>query len=79
MRKLNFNEILKSVDDFYWENDNKNRLFNVARKSISILFDRYYWRTQKEKDFNIIDWLEREEIFYQALDDFLNDLSKDIQ
>lgn len=78
MRKLNFNEILKSVDDFYWENDNKNRLFNVARKSISILFDRYYWRTQKEKDFNIIDWLEREEIFYQALDDFLNDLSKDI-
>ena len=78
MRKLNFNEILKSVDDFYWENDNKNRLFNVARKSISILFDRYYWRTQKEKDFNIIDWLEREEIFYQALNDFLNDLSKDI-
>ena len=78
MRKLNFNEILKSVDDFYWENDNQNRLFNVARKSISILFDRYYWRTQKEKDFNIIDWLEREEIFYQALDDFLNDLSKDI-
>lgn len=78
MRKLNFNEILKSVDDFYWENDNKNRLFNVARKSISILFDRYYWRTQKEKDFNLIDWLEREEIFYQALDDFLNDLSKDL-
>ena len=78
MRKLNFNEILKSVDDFYWENDNQNRLFNVARQSISILFDRFYWRTQKEKDFNLIDWLEREEIFYQALDDFLNDLSKDL-
>lgn len=78
MRKLNFNEILKSVDDFYWENDNQNRLFNVARQSISILFDRFYWRTQKEKDFNEIDWLDREKIFYQALDDFLNDLSKDI-
>lgn len=78
MRKLNFNEILKSVDDFYWENDNQNRLFNVARKSISILFDRFYGRTQKEKDFNEIDWLDREKIFYQALDDFLNDLSKDI-
>lgn len=78
MRKLNFNDILKSVDYFYWENDNKNRLFNVARQSISILFDRFYWRTQKEKDFNTIDWLDREKIFYEALNDFLNDLSKDI-
>lgn len=78
MKTLNFNKILENVDDFYWENDNKNRLFNVARKSISILFDRFYWRTQKEKDFNLIDWLEREEMFYQALEDFLNDLSKDI-
>ena len=78
MKTLNFNKILENVDDFYWENDNKNRLFNVARQSISILFDRFYWRTQKEKDFNLIDWLEREEIFYQALDDFLNDLSKDL-
>ena len=79
MKTLNFNKILENVDDFYWENDNQNRLFNVARQSISILFDRFYWRTQKEKDFNLIDWLDREEIFYQALDDFLNDLSKDIQ
>lgn len=78
MRKLNFNEILKSVDDFYWENDNQNRLFNVARQSISILFDRFFGRTQQEKDFNEIDWLDREKIFYQALDDFLNDLSRDI-
>ena len=78
MKTLNFNKILENVDDFYWENDNQNRLFNVARQSISILFDRFYWRTQKEKDFNLIDWLDREEIFYQALDDFLNDLSKDI-
>lgn len=78
MKTLNFNKILENVDYFYQENDNKNRLFNVARQSISILFDRFYWRTQKEKDFNIIDWLEREEIFYQALEDFLNDLSKDI-
>ena len=78
MRKLNFNDILKSVDYFYWENDNKNRLFNVARQSISILFDRFYGRTQKEKDFNTIDWLDREKIFYEALNDFLNDLSKDI-
>lgn len=78
MRKLNFNEILKSVDDFYWENDNQNRLFNVARQSISILFDRFFGRTQQEKDFNEIDWLDREKIFYEALDDFLNDLSKDI-
>ena len=78
MRTLNFNKILENVDDFYWENENRNRLFNVARQSISILFDRFYWRTQKEKDFNLIDWLDREEIFYQALDDFLNDLSKDL-
>ena len=78
MKTFNFNKVLENVDDFYWENDNQNRLFNVARQSISILFDRFYWRTQKEKDFNLIDWLEREEIFYQALDDFLNDLSKDI-
>lgn len=78
MRKLNFNEILKSVDYFYWENDNQNRLFNVARQSISILFDRFFGRTQEQKDFNTIDWLDREKIFYQALDDFLNDLSKDI-
>jgi hypothetical protein len=78
MRTLNFNKILENVDDFYWENDNRNRLFNVARQSISILFDRFYWRTQKEKDFNEINWLDREKIFYQALDDFLNDLSKDI-
>lgn len=78
MKTLNFNKILENVDNFYQENDNRNRLFNVARQSISILFDRFYWRTQKEKDFNTIDWLEREEIFYQALDDFLNDLSKDL-
>ena len=78
MRTLNFNKILENVDDFYQENDNRNRLFNVARQSISILFDRFYWRTQKEKDFNLIDWLDREGIFYQALDDFLNDLSKDL-
>lgn len=78
MKTLNFNKILENVDDFYQENDNKNRLFNVARQGISILFDRFYWRTQKEKDFNLIDWIEREEIFYQALDDFLNNLSKDI-
>lgn len=78
MKTLNFNKILENVDDFYWENDNKNRLFNVARQSISILFDRFFWRTQKEKDFNEIDWLDRERIFYEALDDFLNDLSKDI-
>lgn len=78
MRTINFNKILESVDYFYWENDNKNRLFNVARQSISILFDKYFWYTQKQKDFNTIDWLEREKIFYQALDDFLNDLSKDI-
>lgn len=78
MRTLNFNKILENVDDFYWENDNRNRLFNVARQSISILFDRFYGRTQKEKDFNTIDWLEREKIFYDALDDFLNDLSKDL-
>ena len=78
MRKLNFNEILKSIDYFYWENDNKNRLFNVARQSISILFDRFFWRTQEQKDFNEIDWLDREKIFYEALNDFLNDLSKDI-
>ena len=77
MRTINFNKILESVDYFYWENDNKNRLFNVARQSISILFDKYFWYTQKQKDFNLIDWLEREEIFYNALDDFLNDLSKD--
>ena len=78
MKTFNFNKILENVDYFYWENENRNRLFNVARQSISILFDRFYWRTQKEKDFNLIDWLEREEIFYQALDDFLNDLSKDL-
>jgi hypothetical protein len=78
MRTLNFNKILENVDYFYWENENRNRLFNVARQSISILFDRFYWRTQKEKDFNLIDWLDREEIFYQALDDFLNDLSRDL-
>ena len=78
MKTLNFNKILENVDYFYWENENRNRLFNVARQSISILFDRFYWRTQKEKDFNLIDWLDREEIFYQALDDFLNDLSKDL-
>lgn len=78
MKTLNFNKILENVDYFYWENDNRNRLFNVARQSISILFDRFYGRTQKEKDFNEIDWLDREKIFYQALDDFLNDLSKDI-
>lgn len=78
MKTLNFNKILENVDDFYQENDNQNRLFNVARQSISILFDRFYGRTQKEKDFNEIDWLDREKIFYQALDDFLNDLSKDI-
>ena len=78
MKTLNFNKILENVDDFYWENENRDRLFNVARQSISILFDRFYWRTQKEKDFNLIDWLEREEIFYQALDDFLNDLSRDL-
>ena len=78
MKTLNFNKILENVDDFYQENDNQNRLFNVARQSISILFDRFYGRTQKEKNFNTIDWLEREKIFYQALDDFLNDLSKDI-
>jgi hypothetical protein len=78
MKTLNFNKILENVDDFYQENDNRNRLFNIARQSISILFDRFYWRTQKEKDFNLIDWLDREEIFYQALDDFLNDLSKDL-
>lgn len=78
MKTLNFNKILENVDYFYWENDNRNRLFNVARQSISILFDRFYWRTQKEKDFNTIDWLDREKIFYDALDDFLNDLSKDL-
>lgn len=78
MRTLNFNKILENVDDFYWENENENRLFNVARQSISILFDRFYWRTQKEKDFNNIDWLDREKIFYEALDDFLNDLSRDL-
>lgn len=78
MKTLNFNKILENVDDFYQENDNQNRLFNVARQSISILFDRFYWRTQKEKDFNTIDWLDREKIFYQALEDFLNDLSKDL-
>lgn len=78
MKTLNFNKILENVDDFYWENENRDRLFNVARQSISILFDRFYWRTQKEKDFNLIDWLDREEIFYNALDDFLNDLSRDL-
>lgn len=78
MRTLNFNKILENVDDFYQENDNRNRLFNVARQSISILFDRFYGRTQKEKDFNEIDWLDREKIFYEALDDFLNDLSRDL-
>lgn len=77
MRTLNFNKILENVDYFYWENDNRNRLFNVARQSISILFDKYFWYTQKQKDFNEIDWLDREKIFYEALDDFLNDLSKD--
>lgn len=77
MRTLNFNKILENVDYFYWENDNRNRLFNVARQSISILFDKYFWYTQKQKDFNSIDWLDREKIFYEALDDFLNDLSKD--
>lgn len=77
MRTLNFNKILENVDYFYWENDNRNRLFNVARQSISILFDKYFWYTQKQKDFNSIDWLDREKIFYDALDDFLNDLSKD--
>jgi hypothetical protein len=55
MRTFNFNKILENVDDFYQENDNRNRLFNVARQSISILFDRFYGRTQKEKDFNTID------------------------
>lgn len=78
MRTLNFNKILENVDYFYWENENRNRLFNVSRQSISILFDRFYWRTQKEKDFNEIDWLDREKIFYEALDDFLNDLSRDL-
>ena len=78
MRTINFNKILENVDYFYWENDNRNRLFNVARQSISILFDKYFWYTQKQKDFNSIDWLDREKIFYDALDDFLNDLSKDI-
>ena len=78
MRPLNFNKILENVDLLYWENDNKNRLFNVARQSISVLFDRFYGRTQREKDFNEIDWLDREKIFYEALDDFLNDLSKDV-
>ena len=63
MRTLNFNKILENVDYFYWENENRNRLFNVARQSISILFDRFYWRTQKEKDFNEIDWLDREKIW----------------
>lgn len=78
MRTLNFNKILENVDYFYWENDNRNRLFNVARQSISILFDKYFWYTQEQKDFNEIDWLDREKIFYDALDDFLNDLSKDL-
>lgn len=78
MRTLNFNKILENVDYFYWENDNRNRLFNVARQSISILFDKYFWYTQEQKDFNSIDWLDREKIFYDALDDFLNDLSKDL-
>jgi len=78
MKTLNFNKILENVDDFYQENDNRNRLFNVAIQSISILFDRFYGRTQKEKDFNTIDWLDREKIFYEALEDFLNDLSRDL-
>lgn len=78
MRTINFNKILENVDDFYWENENRNRLFNVARQSVSILFDRFFGRTQKQEEFNKIDWLDREEIFYNALDDFVNDLWRDL-
>lgn len=78
MKTLDFNKTLEYIDYFYWENDNKNRLFNVAKQSISILFDKYYDRTKDQKDFNTIDWQEREKIFHEALEDFVNDLSKDI-
>ncbi len=76
MLNLDFNNVLESVDDFYGETDSWNRLFNTARYGVSELFSEFYKRAENREDFKEIDWIDKERIFYEALDDFVEDWMK---
>lgn len=75
--EIDFNKVLEGVDEFYREDDNWNRLFNVFKLSLEKLENAFYLWAINHKEFKDIEGLEKEKIVYEAMEDEVNDLSKD--
>lgn len=76
--EIDFENALKFVDSIYHEDDIKNRYFNMARILLENLEHKIYNRAEKDEIFKGIDWLEREKIFHEALEDLAGEIWRDL-
>lgn len=77
MTPLEFDKMLEAVSEFYWEEEPKNRLFNTFKFALAKLENSFYLWAIKHEDFKNIEGLEKEKIVYEAMEDEVNELSKD--
>lgn len=75
--EIDFDKALEFVDSIYHEEDYKNRLFNIAKLCLNVFEHKICNRASSKEWFNEISWVEKEKIFYDALEDLVNEIWKD--